>query len=113
MLDGASMDETPVVERSQMERGVAKVRRVATDPIVTQSGALLFRSPVALQDFRDWFYSPTGADGGAAWFPWRDPRTNTVRQVRLVADSLGPVTPLTGGYGMSTRTAALEFVDRL
>jgi hypothetical protein len=113
LIAGAGENEGPIVERSDMERGVAKVRRVATDPVVTLSGTLLFRSSETLSSFKSWFYSATGANAGAGWFDWKHPRTGDLLQARFVVGSLGPITPVAGRFVVATRAAAIEYVERL
>jgi hypothetical protein len=113
ILAGAGVAESSLVERSDQERGPAKVRRVESDPTVTVSGTLLFRSAATLNDFRKWYYSRTGGNAGAGWFDWPDPLTGAVRQARFVAASLGPITPVVGQFGVSTRAASIEYVERL
>jgi hypothetical protein len=111
-LGSASEKATPIVERSQMERGVPRTRRTATDPLLTLSATLVFRSWADAESFRTWFYSPVGAAAGAAWFDWRDPRTNAMRSVRFVASSMGDVVPLSASFGICEQPCAIEYVLR-
>lgn len=111
-LDGFSQADSAVVERSDMEKGVAKVRRIQSDPVVTASCTLYFRSAADVERFRQWFYSRTGAAAGAAWFDWVDPRTRATRQCRMVPSSMGPLTPLRGRFARASQTAAFEYVER-
>jgi hypothetical protein len=113
VIAGAGENEGPIAERSDMERGVAKVRRIATDPVVTLSGTLLFRSSAILADFKSWFYSAAGANAGAGWFDWTHPRTGALLQARFVVGSFGPITPVAGRFVVATRPAAIEYVERL
>jgi hypothetical protein len=113
LLAGASMQDSSLVERSDMERGVAKVRRTASDPVVTLTGTLMFRTHEIAAGFRSWFYSSAGANAGAGWFDWTDPRTKATRSARFVAGSMGAVTPLVGKFHISSQPCAIEFVDRL
>lgn len=84
-------DEMPlsVVARSAVERGIAKQRRTQSDTVISKTIALLFESVQEVQDFEDWFYSPAGADAGAAWFDFTLPRTGVVVQARVVGGELG------------------------
>lgn len=98
--------------RTSMDRGVPKQRRVQSDVLVSLSFDVVFLSNKAASDFRTWYYGDAGA--GTVWFDWRDPRTNQTRSVRVVAGSLGPLTP-DGPFssGVSRRSIQLEYVERL
>ncbi len=107
-LPGAGEEETKIVARSEMERGVPRTRRIASDPLVTTSATILFRTKQDENDFRTWYYSRTGASAGAAWFDWTDPRTGTVRQTRIA--ELGQGMPLAAFWAVSSRACKLEYV---
>lgn len=108
VLIGTSEAPTPVVNRSEMERGVAKQRRIAADAIVTIPVEVVFQSEQEAADFEDWFYDDIS--GGADFFDWTDPRTATVVQARIVGGELGPLIPLREKYNLSRRTMTLEYV---
>lgn len=108
---GFSQQDSNLIERSDMDKGVAKTRRVQTDPVVTVSATLYFRSAADVQRYRQWFYSAGGANAGAAWFDMTDPRTLQVRQCRLVASSNGPLTPLAKRFAKASQTVAFEYVE--
>lgn len=107
-MAGYTRQDSPVVERSDMEKGIAKTRRTASDAIVQISVKLFFRTLAIEVAFDDWYYSPTGANAGAAWFDWTDPRTKTVRQARMV--SRGTHTPVSRDFGYSEQPCVLEYV---
>lgn len=111
VLIGTSESPSPVVARSEMERGVAKQRRIAADSVVTVPIEVIFFTKQQAADFETWFYdNTTGAQGGAAWFDWTDPRTLTTVQARIVGGELGPLIPVRDNYNLSRRTMTLEFV---
>jgi hypothetical protein len=110
-LAGYGRDASSVVERSDMERGPAKTRRTATDLIVTINGKLFFRSNAIQLAFDDWFYGVRGANGGAAWFNWLDPRDGTAREARIV--SLGTLSPIALDFSESEQPCVLEYVRRV
>lgn len=112
IIQGAGSQAAPIVARTDMERGVPRTRRIASDPLVTISASILFLSAADANAFEAWFYSPAGGAAGAAWFDWLDPRTRTTRSVRLVAGSMGPLVPLAGSFAVSQQTCALEYVLR-
>jgi len=98
--------------RTSMDRGVPKQRRVQSDVLVSLSFDVVFLSNQAASDFRAWYYGDAGA--GTVWFDWRDPRTNQVRNVRVVAGSLGALAPA-GPFsiGVSRRSIQLEYLELL
>ena len=112
VIAGASSQAAPIVARSEMERGVPRTRRIASDPLVTMSATLMFLAAADANTFETWFYSPAGGGAGAAWFDWFDPRTRTTRSVRLVAGSMGPLVPLAGSFAVAQQTCAFEYVLR-
>lgn len=98
--------------RTSMDRGVPKQRRVQSDVLVSLSFDVVFLSNQAASDFRAWYYGDAGA--GTVWFDWRDPRTNQVRNVRVVAGSLGALTPAgTFSVGVARRSIQLEYLEQL
>lgn len=109
-LGSTSEDRAPVVLRTEMERGVPKQRRIASDTMVTVPVTLMFKTPQHCDAFELWFDSQIGS--GADWFSWTDPRSGTVRQARFVGGKLGPLTPVHGTWRMSRcqRTATLEYL---
>lgn len=111
LRDGHSEQHAPIAERSEMDRGVPKQRRTQSDVIVTLALNLLFRTDADANAFESWYYSNSGAAAGAASFDWTHPRTGVVYQARVVANSLGPLTPL--GRGISRRTIQVEYLQAL
>lgn len=101
-----------VIERSEMERGLAKQRRTATLPVVQVPLVLYFATRAESESFEDWFYSAAGANGGAAWFTWNDPRTNpaTPRLVRVVGGELGALVPENKTFSFANRTLTVEYL---
>lgn len=108
VLIGTSEAPTPVVIRSEMERGVAKQRRIAADAIVTVPIEVIFFTKQQAADFETWFYDEI--DGGAAFFDWVEPRTGATVLARIVGGELGPLVPLRANYDLSRRTMTLEYV---
>lgn len=100
---------TPVVARSEMERGVAKQRRIAADAVVTQPVTLYFLTAADSIAFEIWFYSAAGANAGAAWFDMKLPRVGVV-SVRIVGGDLGTLKPGNPYWAQSERTVQVEYV---
>jgi hypothetical protein len=88
LSDYNEMSES-VVERTQMERGIQKQRRISSDSRVELQVTLLFTTKQEAIDFETWFYSASGANAGAAFFDFTVPRTGTVVQARIVSGDLG------------------------
>ena len=97
-----------VVLRSQMERGVAKQRRMASDTLVTVPATLYFRTKQNAIDFETWVYTQIG--GGADWFSWTNPRTGTNVQARIVGGELGALKPGSRAWTFAERSLQLEYL---
>jgi len=106
----ADTSETPatVVLRSEMERGVAKQRRMASDAMVTVPVTLYFRTKQNAIDFESWVY--TQINGGADWFDWTNPRTSTVVRARIVGGNIGSLKPSTRAWTSAERSLQLEYL---
>jgi hypothetical protein len=100
---------TPVVLRSEMERGVAKQRRIAADAVVTQTITLYFLTTADSLAFEAWFYSAAGGNAGAAWFDMKLPRVGVV-SARVVGGDLGTLKPLTSFWAACERSVQIEYV---
>lgn len=97
----------PGVVASEMERGLAKLRRVNTRVVKEIAVTLQFHSAADTEAFEDWYFDTIKRTG---FFDWLDTRTGTVRSVRLKGGALGELTPLTQGFAIAQRTATLEFL---
>lgn len=95
----------PIVERSEMDRGIPKQRVIAADTLVKVPLTLYFDTAAAATDFETWFYSD-----GLSWFDFTLPRTGAVVQARIVGGKLGPLVPKTGNWAYSSRQIELEYV---
>lgn len=110
VLIGTSDTPGTVVVTSEMERGIPKVRRIAADSIATVPVEVLFQTEQQAIDFEDWFYDPAGANGGASWFDWTNPRTKSVVEAQIVNGDIGALVPIREGYVMSSRSMQLRYV---
>lgn len=110
VLIGTSDTPGSVVASSEMERGVPKVRRIAADATVIVPVEVLFQTDQQADDFEDWFYDAAGANGGASWFDWTNPRTKTVVEAQIVNGDIGSLVPIREGYAMSSRSMQLRYV---
>jgi len=95
----------PIVERSEMDRGIPKQRRTQADVLVTVPVTLFFDSLANAADFETWFYA-----NGMGWFDFTLPRTGTVVEARIVGGDIGSLVPLRGNWARSQRQAKLEYM---
>jgi hypothetical protein len=98
VLGSVSEEPPPAVVSSPMERGVPKVRRDRSDVLVPIKAQLQFRNAAQFEEFRAWFYSPTGAGAGAAFFSMQHPRTGATVQARIAGGQLGALSPIHGTW---------------
>lgn len=108
-LAGAGQDHASVVQRSEVERGIPRTRRTASDALVTQSGSIIFTRLEDVNSFEAWFYSAVGANAGMAWFDWYDARIDAIRSARIVPP-LGALVPVTADYGVAEWPCKIEWV---
>lgn len=112
VLGSYSEERGSAVLRSEMERGVPKQRRMASDVMVTVKVTLQFRDSAHAATFETWLDTQTGA--GADWFTWTHPRTGAAVQARIVGGQLGPLTPVHGtwraGRQRCRRDATFEYL---
>lgn len=99
---------TPVVMRSEMERGIARQRRTAADSVVTVPVTAYFDTAADALAFESWFFGDALA--GADWFDFTLPRTGTVTLARVVGGDIGPLKPATKNWAFSERTFQLEYI---
>ncbi|MGI9218602.1 MAG: hypothetical protein ACR2JA_16580 [Hydrogenophaga sp.] len=107
--DWRDFSETPepVVERSQMERGVPKQRRIASDARVEVQLTLHFDTAAEIAAFETWFYTTIKA--GQDFFDWPHPRTGATVQARVVGGELGALTYLRRPLDKAKRSLKIEY----
>ena len=107
--DWRDLTETPdaVVERSEMERGIPKQRRTASDARVEVTITLHFDTAAEITAFETWFYTTVNA--GQDFFDWVHPRTGGTLQARMVGGELGPLRYLRRPLDKATRSIKLEY----
>jgi hypothetical protein len=98
----------PVVLRSEMDRGIAKQRRVSADTVVTVPVTAYFDSATDSANFETWVY--TTIHGGADWFDFTLPRTGATVQARIVNGDIGALQPTNKTWAYSQRQFKLEYV---
>jgi hypothetical protein len=104
------LGDTPesVVERTEMERGVPKQRRIASDARVELMLTLHFDNGPEITDFETWFYTTIKA--GQDWFDWTHPRTGAALQARIVGGELGPLKYLRRTLDKASRSIKIEYM---
>lgn len=107
VTDGYGEEFDPSVERTEMERGVAKERIINTDVIVELSGTLMFFSAAKQQAFMDWYFDTLGRIG---WFTMTDPRTGSTLTARFKSGALGKLSQVASGWRASSRDVTLEYL---
>ena len=101
---------SPVVMRSEMERGVPKQRRIASDSLVSIPLTVFFTTRADAANFETWFY--TQINGGADFFLWKNPRTDQIVSARIVGGDIGALTPSHGTWKREhcQRSMTLEYL---
>jgi hypothetical protein len=99
---------TPVVARSEMERGLPRQRRTAADSLVSVPVTAYFDTAAESLAFESWFFGDALA--GADWFNFTLPRTGQVVQARVVGGDIGTLKPTNKTWAYSERSFQLEYV---
>ena len=107
LLDGYSDQFDPGVTASDMERGLPKLRVSQSRVVASIHATFVFQGRADAAAFEAWYFDTIGRIG---WFDFTDPRTSTVRTVRLQGGALGPLEAMAPLYGLSRRTAVLEYL---
>ena len=97
----------PRVERTEMERGVAKQRLLETKTNVEIKATFLFGSSADASAFEWWFYNTIQVVG---FFEMTHPRTGEKIMARFVAGDIGTLTPMSPDFAQSYRTVTLEYL---
>lgn len=108
LLAGVSRKFDPEVIKSQMERGLPKLR-LANSRVVVQIPVRIrtYRRVDALA-FEAWYHDTIKRIG---FFDWYDPRDRLTRSVRFMDGALGEETPVRhGDHDVADRTATLEYL---
>ena len=97
----------PGVIKTEMERGLAKMRVGSSRVVVNVAVTLQFASAADAGAFEDWYFSTIKRIG---FFNWYDTRTGVVRTVRFKDGALGELIPMAPGFAISQRDATLEYL---
>lgn len=105
-LSGIGEQHTPIVQRTEMERGIPKQRRIAADALVKMPMTLYFDSRADAESFENWFYGGEGM----GWFDLVHPRSRLKVSARIVGGDIGTSTPSNQTWSYSERQVAVEYV---
>lgn len=97
-----------IVERTEMDRGIAKQRRTQADLIITVPLTAYFGSNADATSFETWVY--TTLNGGMDWFTFTSLRTGGTVDARIVGGDIGTLKPATGSWSRSQRSFSIEYV---
>lgn len=100
-------DVESVVERTAMERGVPKQRRLHSDARVEMPITLHFDTKAEAAAFETWFFDDI--DAGQDWFDFTHPRTGVVVTARIVEGKLGALSFLNPALEASKRSLKIEY----
>ncbi len=99
---------SPIVARTEMDRGLAKQRRIAADTVVQVPVMAYFDTTTDAANFETWVYSTIG--GGADWFTMTNPRTGATINARIVGGDIGMLKPGNKAWGYAYRQFTIEYV---
>ena len=107
LLDDAGEEFDPGIVKSEMERGLAKMRVGQSRVVVNVSATLLFDSAQAAADFETWYFDTIRRIGA---FTWVDPRTGATRTGRFKDGAIGKLVPTIADFAQSKRAVTLEYL---
>lgn len=105
LIQGAGESFADNMIRTEMERGVPKMRRLNSHVMVDLPGEVAFFSQSDIAAFDTWFFSTIREVG---WFDFVHPRTGATVQARV--KTFGPRTPHAGRYSVATQQITLEYL---
>lgn len=97
-----------MILRSEVERGLAKHRRMAADSLVEVPVTAYFQTAADAESFLGWFFGDINA--GADWFSFTLPRTGAAVQARVKGGDIGELKPAMKTWAWSERSFVLEYV---
>ena len=105
LFEGSSEKFDPGIIRSEMEKGLAKMRVSQSRVVVEQSAVLQFKTVEDSIAFEDWYFNTIRRVG---FFTVKDPRTGQDRTVRFKNADIGALEPQHGGYAVCKRSVTFE-----
>lgn len=106
MFDGHGIEFDPGVIKSEMEKGLPKMRVGQNRVVMNVNAYLLFATVQASIDFEDWYFNTIKRIG---FFTIPDPRIEgQTLTVRFKDADIGKLEPMTGAYAVSRRAVIFE-----
>ena len=106
-FDNYSEPFDPSVERTEMERGPAKQRRINSRVEQQIQATLTFDGKQAAADFEDWYFNTINRIG---YFDIEHPRTGQTISACFRGGDIGELTTLTPGFEVTQRHVVLEYM---
>ncbi|WP_052877914.1 hypothetical protein [Chromobacterium subtsugae] len=81
LADGYTEEANYGLQRTEMDGGLPKQRRLFSQPIITRTITIKVRSDVERARFDNWFRIDIA--GGVGWFNWKDPISGQQKRGRI------------------------------
>lgn len=105
-MSGYSEDVEPSVERTEMERGLAKQRVINSHVVVTLNVSFLFATTADSEAFLDWYCDVIRR---VEFFDMRHPRTGEMISARFPGGAIGTLQSIAGTDHLWQRDLAVEY----
>ena len=106
-FDNYSESFDPSVERTEMERGPAKQRRINSRVEASINATLTFMSKADAASFESWYFDTIQRIG---YFDIEHPRTGQTISARFRGGDIGELTTLTPDFEVTQRQVVLEYM---
>ncbi|WP_153164281.1 hypothetical protein [Stenotrophomonas nematodicola] len=106
-MEGLAESISASVERTPMERGVAKQRLLNTQVLCKFNATLYFANSDAADSFIDWYLDDIRCIG---WFEVRNPRNGKLLTVRFEEGKVGDLSPVDDSAYDSRRAVVMEYI---
>lgn len=105
-LAGYSESFDPSVERTEMERGVPKERRINSRVLMKVNATFIFKSLADANAFEDWYFDTIKRIG---WFTVTNPRVG-MKSMRFEGGNIGDLIPLAPDFSTCVRQVVMEYL---
>lgn len=106
-FDNYSEGFDPSVERTEMERGPAKQRRINSRVEASINATLTFTSKADAASFESWYFDTIQRIG---YFDIEHPRTGQTISARFRGGDIGELSPLSPDWSVSQRSVTFEYL---
>ncbi|WP_200843614.1 hypothetical protein [Pantoea sp. 18069] len=107
LLSGAGLEYESGVERSPVEKGLAKMRVTQYRVVAEVAAVLFFKSTADTLEFEKWYFETIERIG---FFDVKDVRTGQMRSMRFKDGHIGKLEPMAGKYARARRQVTLEYL---